>query len=477
MSTITNNRHVLWLLISLAMCLAMSLGNNAGAATITVDINSDGPVAIDGNCTLREAVTAANTNSQTDNCVAGDPGLDTITFNPGLEDITLLVGQLNITEPLTISAPPSGQTITRMNISRLLAVINDSSPLALENLTLLFGTTNADGAMPPTCLEDSGQGGAICSLSDLTINRCRISNNFINGSGAEGGGLYVHGSTLTVTDSLISNNRTLGPSAAGGGIRIEDGQVILANTALSGNRTFGVNSSGGGLSLLNSDASLTSSTVSDNETLADNAPGGGVHIFSSNITATNSTISGNETRGIDADGGGFYLFQGNITLNNSTVTLNSPGSGAGGVHIDPDISGSFDLTLNSTIIAGNPGNTGNVHFVNDSPLSTVTVNATASLFGDDASEVSGTNVDNVFTDIPELQRLGDNGCSVPAGAPGSAACVRTHKPIRLSPAIDAGENPLALADDQRGEGFPRDIGGQPDIGAFEKEEVFSDSFE
>jgi hypothetical protein len=36
-----------------------------------------------------------------------------------------------------------------------------------------------------------------------------------------------------------------------------------------------------------------------------------------------------------------------------------------------------------------------------------------------------------------------------------------------SPAINTGANPLALATDQRGEGYPRVVDGAPDIGAFE----------
>jgi hypothetical protein len=40
-------------------------------------------------------------------------------------------------------------------------------------------------------------------------------------------------------------------------------------------------------------------------------------------------------------------------------------------------------------------------------------------------------------------------------------------PASGSPAIDAGSNPLGLAFDQRGDGFPRENGGGVDIGAFE----------
>src|SRR5262249_43579291 len=43
----------------------------------------------------------------------------------------------------------------------------------------------------------------------------------------------------------------------------------------------------------------------------------------------------------------------------------------------------------------------------------------------------------------------------------------THALLAGSPAIDKGANPAALANDQRGPGFPRVVGPAADIGAFE----------
>ena len=52
-----------------------------------------------------------------------------------------------------------------------------------------------------------------------------------------------------------------------------------------------------------------------------------------------------------------------------------------------------------------------------------------------------------------------------------------------APAIDAGDNPLNLATDQRGDGFARTYGSAPDIGAFEAQpaapldRVFANGFD
>src|SRR6185295_10109420 len=64
----------------------------ASAKTITVTSTAD-IVAVDGVITLREAMTAANTNAASGDAPAGDPGVDTIKFNiagGGVKTITLL---------------------------------------------------------------------------------------------------------------------------------------------------------------------------------------------------------------------------------------------------------------------------------------------------------------------------------------------------------------------------------------------------
>jgi CSLREA domain-containing protein len=70
--------------IAVAVLWFMLTGFSADAATITVTSAGD-TIALDAGCTLREAITAANTNAAPNaDCTAGTAGLDTITFNiPG----------------------------------------------------------------------------------------------------------------------------------------------------------------------------------------------------------------------------------------------------------------------------------------------------------------------------------------------------------------------------------------------------------
>src|ERR1041385_741163 len=62
--------------------LALFFFATANAATITVTSAADNTI-VDGQCTLREAIIAANSNSTTGDCTAGTAGLDTIHFAIG----------------------------------------------------------------------------------------------------------------------------------------------------------------------------------------------------------------------------------------------------------------------------------------------------------------------------------------------------------------------------------------------------------
>jgi CSLREA domain-containing protein len=95
-----------WLLLMFSLLGLLSLGQKAdavshGPATIVVDTLTD---TLDGSsCTLRAAISAANTNTAVQGCPPGSIGHDTITFGvdgvilltqPGTDDYNL-VGDLN----------------------------------------------------------------------------------------------------------------------------------------------------------------------------------------------------------------------------------------------------------------------------------------------------------------------------------------------------------------------------------------------
>lgn len=130
-----------------------SMALSAQAAVNTVDTTED-ELNNDGDCSLREAVEASNTNIAVDNCIAGDSGVvDTIFFNI-TGDIVLdaSLGPIVITEALGLDGF-SRDTVIRQESSTQLFVVDmtiTTDQVSFNNLTL------RDGYAAP-----GSQGGAI----------------------------------------------------------------------------------------------------------------------------------------------------------------------------------------------------------------------------------------------------------------------------------------------------------------------------
>src|SRR5215471_12845789 len=102
----------LYLLIT---TLVIAFVTSLTAATITVNSTND-IQANDGQCTLREAIIAANTNTASGGmageCAAGSAGLDNIVFNVGSGNPQINVSGTfpTITEPVSINGNTGGAT-------------------------------------------------------------------------------------------------------------------------------------------------------------------------------------------------------------------------------------------------------------------------------------------------------------------------------------------------------------------------------
>jgi CSLREA domain-containing protein len=109
----------------------------ARAATITVTTLLD-PTGPSGACSLRDAITAANTKAVMNGCVAGT-GIDTINFSV-TGTITLAIPLPTITNNLTISGPTGSPGITiDGNYSVQLIQFASGATLNLKFLTLENG--------------------------------------------------------------------------------------------------------------------------------------------------------------------------------------------------------------------------------------------------------------------------------------------------------------------------------------------------
>lgn len=254
----------LWLCGFLAAILAAAaIGFAAPLAhagtTIVVTTTADETTA-DGNCSLEEAIQAANTDTAVDACPAGS-GADTIVLASGATYTLTTVdnngegpnGVPVVNGPITIIG--NGATITRSSASgtpqfRLTDVVSGGS-LTLGNLTV----SNFDEPAGTGTSSVQGLGGAILAHGDLSINNSTISGNraeFSKTADADGGAIWA-GGTLTVTNSTISGNAAAGRGGSvGGGIIVRPGAVATITSS-----TFADNSAQQGADLETESSGLT----------------------------------------------------------------------------------------------------------------------------------------------------------------------------------------------------------------------------
>ena len=292
---------VVVLVILAAALLVAGGGQPAYAAAITVTTTDD-ELNSDGDCSLREAIQAANTDLAVDACTGGS-GADTIvvpagtyTLTIGLSEAPLFGSHLRIDSDLTLSGAGAGNTIIEAggNFRVFLIFSNVQQPVVtMSGLTIRNG--KSFGANP---------GGGIQNGGTLTIDQSIINDNYAD----HGGGIYSKG-TLTITNSTVRDNGKPFPGGfvqgSGGGIRMFDnGTLIISNSTVSGNGNpgvfveafpnffFGTRHGGGIYSCNGCTLTMTNSTVSGN---VSSESGGGIWAMH-NATITNSTITNNTTQ-------------------------------------------------------------------------------------------------------------------------------------------------------------------------------------
>jgi len=247
------------------------------AATITVNTDSD-ELNSDGDCSLREAVAAANRNAAVDGCVAGSADGDTIGFSANYRiSLNPELGQLVVLDtPLTINGPASingnggtriflignsevNDTDARALTLNNLIVENGRPDIEIEASSISGGNLNTNGgcifARPYTSLTLSAtmvrgcqgtNGGGIFADEGSTVTIHNSSLIGANLATINGGGLAMTTGYLTVDgDSTFEGNRA---NSLGGGIFVGDTVVVTFGGGSSTNRAFliGNNANGGG---------------------------------------------------------------------------------------------------------------------------------------------------------------------------------------------------------------------------------------
>ncbi|HEX2551741.1 MAG TPA: choice-of-anchor Q domain-containing protein, partial [Nocardioidaceae bacterium] len=273
--------------------------------------------ACDHDCSLREAVSAANARLGPDVILLGER-VHTLTRAGRGEDANA-TGDLDVLGSLVILGAGAGRTmIDGGAVDRILHTPDFGSPLEIHGVTLRNGDAQSVNF-------SGGDGGAVLA------NTLTLVASHVTGNRSAGGGGGIHSSSLLIRDSTVSNNQA---AFFGGGI--ESRNLSLSNVTVSGNR---VEHFGGGLVFI--DHQIDGATVTGNSA---GEQGGGIFISSPDCPSDgticepagsirHSVIAGNQA-----------------PQNRDCVGMESPQSGYNVFGVDEE----FGCAAGATDLAGTP---------------------------------------------------------------------------------------------------------------------------
>lgn len=324
----------------------LALGATSIAPTVESIIvtTREDEVTNDGNCSLREAIQAANNNQQVDACAAGGVLTDTIIFD--VEGIITVNSQLLVTDGGPLIIDGGGVITTSGGGTTRVWWVDSQSNLTMKDLAVVDGyVINDDGAG----LYNNGGDVAIIQ-SNYLENHFSISDSTHH----YGGGIYSVGGILNVLDSRFEENGSDDRLSHGGGIADVGTSGQIMDTTFRNNNSVGCSDGyacfypgGGGIYLSNSTVMIQDSTFISNTSLA----GGGVYNGLGSVTITNTTFTGNS-----GQSGGSIWNHGSMTISNSTISDNHVSGAGGGIY------NNHDLTIANSAFTGNSSGGGGAIF-------------------------------------------------------------------------------------------------------------------
>lgn len=263
------------------------------------------------NCSLREAVVAANKH----------PGLDTVRLADGEYRLDLVQsplddareGDLDVTDKALIRGRGAAETtVHNFADDRLFQLGN--APATLRALTVKGGSARHGG-------------GLYIGFARTTLEGIHVE---FNSATEEGGGIVTNSRHLTITRSTVSNNLA---GNFGGGLASSSADdppdTHISRSTFFANRSHGV---GGGIALAGVASGpgaapvLSAVNSTFNQNVAD-LNGGGISVTFSGaeVELDHATVDQN-TADVDAndsgEGGGVHQFEADLQLNDSIVARN-----------------------------------------------------------------------------------------------------------------------------------------------------------
>ena len=516
------------LFVSGVFLLYLLMPSSASAATpITVTTTAD-VLAVDGQCSLREAIIAANTDASTGDCQAGS-GADTITFSPSLPKpavftLTLsgagednaATGDLDLTGTLTIEGAGQDQIILDGDSADRVFDVRPAANITVSGITIRNGDPgqSAEGGGIAIALgagltlsnslvtaNTALKGGGIKSLGKLSLSNSTVSSNHGDGilndhgqatldnvdvkgnlggygvlnttqgslsfTGGEVSGNQNGGVYNTVATAVLTNINVLNNTGAGGVANVGSATSRLTMTgSLVKNNSSSTNGAGIRNDGAQNIADIRNTTISSNHATA---LGGGIFNFGI-MALTANTIDNNQARA----GGGVDHFGGTLSMTNVTLSGNAASDNGGGLY-NRDSATLLNVTF--TANTANGLNTGGNLFNDTASISiknTIMANSDAdgNCFNSEGFVTSlGNNLDGGNT--CSFTGTGDQINIDPKLGPlqNNGGSTFTHALLTGSPAIDHANNTGCPKTDQRGNSRPADGDANGtaicDIGAFE----------
>ncbi|MBK7976025.1 MAG: putative metal-binding motif-containing protein [Deltaproteobacteria bacterium] len=325
----------------------------ASAATLTVNASDDdlnlGP---NGNCTLREAIQAANTNAAVDACDAGAPGLDTITLPSGTYTLSIAgaaedanaTGDLDALESVSLVGAGSATTIVTAT------ALGDRILQVAAGATVMVSDVTLSGGRLTTAPGLAANGGGIANAGTLKLVRAVVTDNqatggsgTLNGVGDTNGGSATGGAIYSAsTASLTLDTTTVSGNAARGG----NGGFACCSFSCSCQIHGSAGSGGAGAIESLGALTMIRSTIEDNLAAGGtatfqpgNAEAGGLHVGALPATVRGTTfarnsasVAGHFGAGTGPTGRGGAIVAsgaGPLTLDESLLSENGCSSGDG----------------------------------------------------------------------------------------------------------------------------------------------------
>ena len=379
--------------------------------TVTATSEHDDGGCTTDDCTLVEALNAANANADA-NTINFIPGLTGTIFN------TLSTFGLNIASPVTINGP--GASLLTISGNNALPVFDvGTGVVKLSGLTIANGNgggiVNSSGNLTVTdcVVRGNTSSGIRNSNGSVTLINCAVIGN----TGDSGGGIYSSGNSgggsarLVIKNSTISGNVASGNMGAGGGIYNE------ANNGRLG--------SGSTAALTMTNCTVTGNAAPNNPSsagLKNNAFGGTTDATLTNCTFSSSAID-NDHAILTAVNTIFDAGTGGATITNTSGTVTSKGH-----NLSSDAAGGF-LTASGDqpntnpkldTLKNNGGPTDTMALLSDSPARDA---------GDDSFAPATDQRVYSRSGVSDIGAFEFNGMAVPP--PTTLANISTRLPVGI----------------------------------------------